>query len=405
LVEAAKRIRAPVPRAEADDQVYVLATDFDALVHPSTRKNTWGVGYLRRGTVLLGRTQATTRGCWGGQWAELLGGGWVCSKDGVKVLETTPELQQAALAPDLDASLPYRYAKVQGEGAPRFSRLPTLEEEQAIDKGKTVGGLAVTRTEGVHFSALESSVEREDVLFYRSLEGEYLRAEDLKMVEPPTMRGQPIAPADLPIAFVYGDSVDAFALEKDEPQKIGRVQKFARFAIEREKNVASADWVLAEEGFAIRRDAVRVARKVSRPKGVSQEDRWIHINLLEQTLVAYEGDTPVYVTLVSSGASGFDTPQGLHKIRRKYISKRMRGPDPDHGTYDIAEVPWTMYYDRGYALHGAYWHNGFGKTRSHGCTNVPPVDARWLFQWANPEVPPGWHAVHAAGSWVYLTGA
>jgi lipoprotein-anchoring transpeptidase ErfK/SrfK len=82
----------------------------------------------------------------------------------------------------------------------------------------------------------------------------------------------------------------------------------------------------------------------------------------------------------------------------------MAGPDDVAGTYEVDQVPWTMYYWGSFALHGAYWHDGFGKVRSHGCTNIPPADARWLFYWSQPELPDGWHgAVGLRGPWVYFT--
>jgi lipoprotein-anchoring transpeptidase ErfK/SrfK len=126
--------------------------------------------------------------------------------------------------------------------------------------------------------------------------------------------------------------------------------------------------------------------------------------LSEQTLVAYEAGRPVYATLVSSGKEGYETPRGLFRIRHKYLSVTMNGDDPIDGYYEVEEVPWTMYYWKSYAVHGAYWHNDFGKTRSHGCTNVPPVDARWLYYWTKPRVPENWHAVRRQrGTWVYFT--
>jgi hypothetical protein len=61
--------------------------------------------------------------------------------------------------------------------------------------------------------------------------------------------------------------------------------------------------------------------------------------------------------------------------------------------YSVADVPWTMFYDGDYALHTSYWHDGFGSPRSHGCINLAPHDARLLFRWSSPDVPPGWIAV------------
>jgi hypothetical protein len=62
--------------------------------------------------------------------------------------------------------------------------------------------------------------------------------------------------------------------------------------------------------------------------------------------------------------------------------------------YSVADVPWTMFYDHDFALHTSYWHDGFGGVRSHGCVNLAPRDARALYQWSSPDVPPGWIAVY-----------
>jgi lipoprotein-anchoring transpeptidase ErfK/SrfK len=68
----------------------------------------------------------------------------------------------------------------------------------------------------------------------------------------------------------------------------------------------------------------------------------------------------------------------------------MNGEDPD-GAYEMREVPWVQYFSEGYALHGAYWHDAFGQPRSHGCINLSPKDARWLFHFTNPGLPQQWH--------------
>ncbi|MBW2162731.1 MAG: L,D-transpeptidase [Deltaproteobacteria bacterium] len=83
----------------------------------------------------------------------------------------------------------------------------------------------------------------------------------------------------------------------------------------------------------------------------------------------------------------------------------MNATDPIDGFYEVEEVPWTLYYHGGYALHGAYWHTDFGKVRSHGCTNIAPVDARWLYYWSEPEVPAAWHAVRfqRETTWIQFT--
>lgn len=102
--------------------------------------------------------------------------------------------------------------------------------------------------------------------------------------------------------------------------------------------------------------------------------RWIDINLSSQTLTAYEGSTPVFSTLVSTGST-FPTPVGTYSILYHVQSQRMTGPG-----YDLPNVPWVMYFtNRGHAIHGAYWHNNFGQPMSHGCVNMRPEEAQWLY--------------------------
>lgn len=113
------------------------------------------------------------------------------------------------------------------------------------------------------------------------------------------------------------------------------------------------------------------------PSG-SDNGRWIDVNLSTQTLIAYEGSTPVRSTLVSTGTPGRPTPTGQFRIYVKYLSDSMSGPG-----YYLPNVPYVMYFYRGYSLHGTYWHSNFGRPMSHGCINLPTPEAEWLFYWAS----------------------
>src|SRR5690606_34009743 len=116
--------------------------------------------------------------CPGGQWIALDAGGLVCTKDGVEIVDGPETPERLTLAPDLSAPLPYRYAKIVADGAPRFARVPALDEERAVDEGEAPRGLGVVRTEGVYFMAVDRPVEREGQVFWRSVEGELVREED-----------------------------------------------------------------------------------------------------------------------------------------------------------------------------------------------------------------------------------
>ncbi len=118
-----------------------------------------------------------------------------------------------------------------------------------------------------------------------------------------------------------------------------------------------------------------------RPPGVGETERWIDVNLSTQTLVAYEGDTPVFDTLISSGLPQWPTVTGQFRTYMKYESQTMNGYLLGYD-YFLPDVPYVMYFYEDYAIHGTYWHNSFGTPMSHGCVNVSTPDAGWLFNWA-----------------------
>ncbi|MBX3208204.1 MAG: L,D-transpeptidase family protein [Labilithrix sp.] len=136
------------------------------------------------------------------------------------------------------------------------------------------------------------------------------------------------------------------------------------------------------------------------PKDLAAGEKWIDVDLKSQTLVAFEGDKPVFATVVSTGKEdktdkekNHKTPTGTWRIREKHIAATMDGDVASDGPYSIEDVPWIMYFNGSYALHGAFWHNNFGRTRSHGCVNLAPLDARALFGWTEPRMPDSWHGV------------
>jgi LysM repeat protein len=114
--------------------------------------------------------------------------------------------------------------------------------------------------------------------------------------------------------------------------------------------------------------------------------KWIDVNLSTQRLTAYEGDNAVYSTLVSTGLARYPTVVGTFKIYVKYRYDDMTG---GYGAdyYYLPNVPYTMYFYAGYAIHGTYWHNNFGRPMSHGCVNLPTDAAEWVYNWASVGTP------------------
>jgi lipoprotein-anchoring transpeptidase ErfK/SrfK len=100
------------------------------------------------------------------------------------------------------------------------------------------------------------------------------------------------------------------------------------------------------------------------------------------------------------------TVRGAFMIHAKHVSGTMDGDEQTAEPFELHDVPYIQYFYKGFALHGAYWHDSFGKVRSHGCVNLAPTDAAWLFAWTYPHVPPSWHGAlnHNHGTLVYIHG-
>lgn len=128
------------------------------------------------------------------------------------------------------------------------------------------------------------------------------------------------------------------------------------------------------------------------PEGM-EDDRWVSVNLFEQTLAAYDEGVLKFATVVSSGRKGFWTQPGLFQVWAKLERDDMTGgfPDSDDGNFYLLEdVPWVLYFDQARALHGTYWHSKFGTPTSRGCVNLAPRDANWIFNFADE------------GTWVHV---
>jgi hypothetical protein len=179
---------------------------------------------------------------------------------------------------------------------------------------------------------------------------------------------------------------------------------------EETRESGGATYAVARDGSLVKTSDLTLAKAPRHlPPWASEGVKWIDVSIHRQTLVAWEGTTPVYATLVSTGVGGTGDPeethatvQGIFKIYEKHVSVTMDGHEASD-PFDLRDVPFVQYFHKGFALHAAYWHDDFGRMRSHGCVNLSPIDAAWLFQWTDPRAPAGWHGVMAKeGSIVFV---
>jgi lipoprotein-anchoring transpeptidase ErfK/SrfK len=147
--------------------------------------------------------------------------------------------------------------------------------------------------------------------------------------------------------------------------------------------------LIGPDEWVVGRDIAVVTPNTTPPDGVTN-GRWIDVNLEEQSLAVYENSQMVYATVVATGLDPLFTKPGLFPIYKKKELETMQGERGTPNYYYLENVPWTMYFDKARALHGAYWRARLGYPQSHGCVNLYPGDAHWLFNWANE------------GDWVYV---
>ncbi len=191
-------------------------------------------------------------------------------------------------------------------------------------------------------------------------------------------------PVSLPLGWVTANPVlNVRSQPGTSGGTVDQVNKYDRLPILESRTVAGAAWHRIGQDRWVSGGHVGVARHRPRPSTIGANERWVSVCLSEQTVVAYEGDTPVYACLAGTGMPGTPTVQGTFRTYWRVASRRMTGGTPGTaGYYYIEEVSWTCYFYGGYALHTAYWQDQFGTRLSHGCVNMSPYDAWWIFQWS-----------------------
>jgi hypothetical protein len=238
--------------------------------------------------------------------------------------------------------------------------------------------------------------------YWRTARGAFVEQSQTFKYEPKDYQGIALTrEVALPIGFSNKKETKVYELGDDDKIKVvEKVERRTFFDFAEEVEHKGKAYMQTKEGRLVRKEDVKMPQLQDLPKGLEAWDRWIDVSLDQQMLVAYEGTRPVYVTLVSTGKKGseeepFETPTGRWRIYSKQVTSNMDGTTATDGNYAIQDVPWVMYFQGSYALHGAFWHRSFGRVRSHGCVNLGPSDARWLFFWSTPFLPEGWHGVHA----------
>lgn len=254
------------------------------------------------------------------------------------------------------------------------------------------------------------SIHGEEAGWVRINNGEWVRRGDLWYAQPSYLRGYVYTGKEqgqLGFVLTNGLNIRAAPGIRANNPPIATLYRYDEVFVQGQETVAGQVWYRIGANQYVLSDYVRLFLPTQRPAEVGADEKWLDVNLAQQTLVAYEGDKPVYATLVASGREGYETARGLNRIWIKLYAGRMSGGNPADPIeyYNLEDVPWTMYFYRDFGVHGAYWHDAFGAVRSHGCVNLSPTDSYWVFNWAGPEIPEGAKWARSSdtnlGTWVY----
>ncbi len=414
------------------------------------------LGYLRVGAV-VGRAEQPSgnEACRRG-WFKIQPEGYVCV-DNTAVLDrdSGSELMELArLRPDRMAALPYRYGRSRYPAPAFYTRLPSRLEQERTEVDlvghlragtarawQTVvndltpaplleGGSVPTPwgyfRQGKPLSsgrampdsgfALLGIYEHEGRRFALNTDFELLPLDRIRPVEPSGFHGMRLDDQlTLPVVFVRSRAAHLYA---GDPRTTG-LRSLRKLGYREALPITGREVIVSgvryletkSHDFIKDEQLVRVDRFRSKPGWATSNRGWIHVSILQQSLVMYEGERPTYVTLVSTGVDGLGDPlttrstvRGQFLIHTKHVSATMDS-DAQGDEFDLRDVPYVQYFTEGYAFHAAFWHDSFGQPYSHGCVNLSPLDARALFHMTDPPVPQTWHGALSlrSGTLVHIT--
>jgi hypothetical protein len=404
-----------------------LVTGLQLKVHvkPDPEANT--VGWLRVGSrIRLAPGPTKTATCASGFY-RVRPMGFACAGEGIEIGAQPPASDIVVNLAARDAALPYAYYFVKDDKTPEFHRIPSRDEQREavayVERYFALKAENEKRAEKFWTDGLPNDLVRPIFVraflsrgffvagagievrafrnFVRTVRGRYIKESQLEQRQGSGFHGIVLDAAhQLPIAWMVREARPFKPVTRDD----GTMRLVAdetqppiprHTVLDWEKRERNGDLIFhrLRDGRYLKEWFAAVAERIDPPEGIADDQPWIHVDLDQQTLVAYVGKEPKYATLVSSGLEGHDTPPGIYTIRAKHVAATMSdiGADAEDERYSIEDVPWTQYFEGSLALHGAFWHERFGLPRSHGCVNLAPLDAHYLFNFTWPPVPDGWH--------------
>ena len=314
----------------------------------------------------------------------------------------SPEVAPARLlAPDAGAAPDTRPWWQRDDADKRLHEVKLGELESDAD-----GVLAKRMVKGFYV-AVDKTFNWNNRLWYKTTKGLVAPADRFWTTTGSEFKGVELNDTlTLPVGFTHGlkKARPTYTLDPatNQLKPAGQVEHQTMVPLTgKEQEIGGKKYVETKAGPWMLASHLRVTHPGPPPADIGPTERWVDVDLETQTLVAFEGTRAVYATLISSGKESkikdkdHRTPTGEFRVREKHVTTTMDGDGSAAGDlpYSIEDVPYVMYFHKAYALHGAFWHSNYGTQMSHGCVNLAPLDAKWVFLFTEPHLPEGWHGV------------
>ena len=278
--------------------------------------------------------------------------------------------------------IPFEYVRASS----KVNLYPSVDA--AASRSGSIGSVGT----GFVFLSYAGAYDQGGVTIYGTVGG-FVRSDQVSKIDPPPSPGLAFERTpERPVAWI----INGGTCSQKTPGGLYNDQCFTRHALVQiydRQNVDGWDWYqIGIDAWIEQRNLAVVKPDGTPPEGVDS-DRWINVNLYEQTVEAYQAGELVFATVVSTGQYGTWTQPGLYQVWAKLERDVMTGgvsSDEGGNYYYLEDVPWVLYFDQSRALHGTYWHARFGVPSSRGCVNLAPIDARWIYEFAEE------------GSWIYV---
>lgn len=357
------------------------------------------LGFLHAGSELSRSLKSVeTPDCAKG-WYAVAPRGYVCSETGISLNLEHPTLKAMALRPQLGKPLPYVYGKLT-QTAPFYEKVSVgRAPESSVKVAGRLGrgtGLAIVGS----WTAPDES--KEPLFLGLRMNGQFVATKDLSPAPESRFQGVHIAESNsLPLGFIVRRGVGAFRMAEEGPKKLRELEYHERLPLTgRYRTVAGNQfWAMSDDVWVRNQDITIIHKRNELPEFAKGDQKWIDVSIVTGILVLYEGSRPIYATLASVGRDRLGDPKTTASTERgtfRVTSKQITRRDAPGPSATLEDAPWALELENGQWLTASPLHDRFGIEHTDGDIEVSPTDGAFIWAWATPTLPPGWHGVRAS---------